>query len=139
MTATADISAQERTYDTDALRLDTGFDGLKILRGQSDSLVLSIGVVKPVDVSRLLAESPNAVAQAKIFEANYRQGIWTALLGVAIWPTIYGINHIGTNQPVPLAVTIVSVALVGYGATRIDTAKRALSKAIWWYNRDLKK
>ena len=83
MTSTAEIEAQERTYDEDALRLDSGFSGLRILRGVSDSIVLKVGIVKAVDVARLVAPPPNAVAQARIFEANYRQGVWTAAVGVA--------------------------------------------------------
>jgi len=139
MTSTAEIEAQERTYDEDALRLDSGFSGLRILRGVSDSIVLKVGIVKAVDVARLVAPSPNAVAQARIFEANYRQGVWTAAVGVAVWAAGYAISRIGANQPVPLGLTFTTVALVTYGAMRIDTAKRALSKAVWWYNRDLKK
>ena len=139
MASAVAVAAQERTYDEDALRIDNGLSGLKIVRGAADSVVLRVGIVRSVDVSRLVATSPNAVAQAKVFEANYRQGIWTAVLGLAIWPAVFAINHIGTNQPVPLGITITTVALVTYGAVRIDTARRALSKAIWWYNRDLKR
>jgi hypothetical protein len=134
-----EIGAQERTYDEDALRLDSGFGGLKIVRGVSDSVVLTIGMFRAVDVARLVASSPNAVAQAKVFESNYRQGIWTAALGVAVWAGVFAINHIGPNQPVPLGVTFTTVALVTYGAMRVGTANRALSKAVWWYNRDLKR
>ena len=139
MASAVATSAQERTYDEDALRIDSGLTGLRIVRGATDSVVLTVGIVRPADVARLVATSPNAVAQAKVFETNYRQGIWTALLGAAIWPAAFAINHIGTNQPVPLAITITTVALVTYGEIRLDTAKRALSKAVWWYNRDLKR
>jgi len=139
MAATVEIGAQERTYDEDALRLDSGFGGLRIVRGVADSLVLTVGIVRFVDAARLVAASPNAVAQAKVFESNYRQGVWTAVLGAAIWPAVFGIGHIGTNQPVPVGITVTSLALVTYGAIRVETAKRALSKAVWWYNRDLKR
>ena len=40
---------------------------------------------------------------------------------------------------IPTALTIVSVSLITYGGTKLESAYRALSKAIWWYNRDLKK
>jgi hypothetical protein len=139
MAPTMEVRAQDRTYDAAALRLDSGFDGLKVVRGVSDSVVLSIGILRAADVVQLVGPSPNAITQAKVFEANYRKGVWTAVLGMAIWPTVYAINHIGPNQPVPLGVTFISAALVVYGAQRIDSAKRALSRAIWWYNRDLVK
>lgn len=139
MASTFEIEAQERTYDEAALRLESGFSGLRIVRGVSDSVLLAIGFVRRADVAGLLAPSPNAVEQAKVFEGNYRQGVWTGVLGVAVWAAAFGIGHIGTNQPVPLGVTFTTFALVTYGAMRVETAKRALSKAIWWYNRDLKR
>ena len=138
MTSSVEITAQARTYDDDALRVEATFSGVRVLRGIGDSVVLSLGVVRPVQLSRLVERSANAVAQAKIFESNYRQGIWTAALGLVIWPVLYAINHIGANYPVPLINTIICIALVIYGAQRLDTARRALSKAVWWYNRDLK-
>jgi hypothetical protein len=138
MTSSALVEAQERTYDEAALRLESDLSGIRIVRGISDSVVLTAGLVKRSDVTRLVASSQNAVTQAKIFEANYRQGVWTGIAGLAVWAAVYGINHIGTNQPVTAPTTFVSIALVVYGAIRVDSAKRALSKAIWWYNRELK-
>ncbi|MFL5640454.1 MAG: hypothetical protein ACJ78M_13870 [Gemmatimonadaceae bacterium] len=137
MTSVVEIEAQARTYDEDALRVESGLGGIRILRGVSDSIVLTVGIVRPAKVSQILSASPNAVAEAKLFESNYRWGVWTAALGVAVWGGAFAINHIGTNQPVPVPITIMSLVLVTYGAMRADTAKRALSKAIWWYNRDL--
>jgi len=138
MASAVEIDAQERTYDADALRLEAGFSGLRIVRGAADSVVLTVGLVRRVDLERLVSTSPSAVAEAKVFESNYRQGIWTAVAGVATWVAVFGINRIGPNQPVPIGVTVTALVLVTYGAMRLDTAKRALSKAIWWYNRDLK-
>ena len=139
MASTVEIESQERTYDQAALRVDGRLGRLRIVRGISDSVVLTVGIIRSAGVAKLVASSPNAVAQAKLFEANYRQGIWTAALGVGVWGWAFAINHIGVNQPVPLGITFTTLALVTYGAVRLDTATRALSRAIWWYNRDLKK
>ncbi|MFL5595362.1 MAG: hypothetical protein ACJ785_12235 [Gemmatimonadaceae bacterium] len=137
MPSVVEIEAQARTYDKDALRVESVLGGIRILRGVSDSIVLTVGIVRPAKVSQILSASPNAVVQARLFESNYRWGVWTAALGVAVWGGVFAINHIGTNQPMPVPITIMSLVLVTYGAMRADTAKRALSKAIWWYNRDL--
>ena len=133
------LTAQDNTYDASALRIEGHLGDVRIVRGVSDSVVLTVGIVRPVDVARLVAASPNAVAQAKVFESNYRQGIWTGVVGVGVWAAVFAIDHIGPNVPVPVGVTFTTVALVTYGAMRVDTAKRALSKAVWWYNRDLKR
>lgn len=138
MTSTALVEAQEQTYDEAALRLESDLSGIKIVRGVSDSVVLTAGFVRRADVAGLVVSSPNAVTQARIFEANYRQGIGTTIAGLAVWAAVYGINHVGDNHAVPAPITWTTIALVIYGAIRVDTAKRALSKAIWWYNRDLK-
>ena len=38
-----------------------------------------------------------------------------------------------------LVLTIAGVALITYGGWRLGNAYRALSKSIWWYNRELKR
>jgi hypothetical protein len=43
------------------------------------------------------------------------------------------------DQLIPSTMTITSVGLIAYGASRLERAYRGLSKAIWWYNRELKK
>jgi hypothetical protein len=44
------------------------------------------------------------------------------------------------NQAVPSGLTVAGVSLITYGGWRLGNAyKRALSKSVWWYNRDLKK
>jgi len=133
------LIAHGNSCDASALRIEGNLGDVRIVRGVSDLVVLTVGIVRPVDVARLVAASPNAVAQAKVFESNYRQGIWTGVVGVGVWAAVFAIDHIGPNVPVPVGVTFTTVALVTYGAMRVDTAKRALSKAVWWYNRDLKR
>ena len=92
------LTAQDNTYDASALRIEGHLGDVRIVRGVSDSVVLTVGIVRPVDVARLVAASPNAVAQAKVFESNYRQGIWTAVLGVASWAAVFGISTSGPTN-----------------------------------------
>ena len=133
------MTAQERSYDENALRIDEHHGTIRIVRGASETVVAKIGVFRAVDVAALVRPSPNAVAEATVFERNYRPGTWMASLVIATLGAAIGASRIsGLNQVIPTSLTIVSVSLITYGGFKLETAHRALSKAIWWYNRDLK-
>jgi hypothetical protein len=131
------VMGQGQIYDQQALRVDAA-PGLQIVRGANDSVVLKIGEFKRSRLSELVSSSPNAVAQAEIFEKNYRPGSWFAGSGIALFGLYLGISSM---QPRPTAAAWLipaSVGLIVYGGYRLQLAYRALHKAIWWYNRDLK-
>ena len=109
------------------------------MRGVDDSVVLKIGEFKSVDLVGLVSSSPNAAAQARLFESNYHPGLSITALGIALMGVGIGVSRMDVDQLVPSALTITSVGLIVYGASRLERAYRGLSKAIWWYNRDLKK
>jgi hypothetical protein len=132
--------AQEATYDEDALRVEQHRGTISIVRGVSESVVLEVGAFRAVDVAGIVSRSSNAVTQAKIFENNYRPGTWILSVGVATLGAALGSYRVnGLNQAVPTGLTIAGVSLITYGGWRLGNAHRALSRSVWWYNRDLKK
>jgi hypothetical protein len=132
------MAAQEATYDENALRVDQHRGTISIVRGVSETVVAKVGAFRGVDVAGIVSRSPNAVVQAKIFEHDYRPGTWIASLGVATLGLALGSYRIaGLNQAIPTGLTIGGVSLITYGGWRLGNAYRALSKSIWWYNRDL--
>jgi hypothetical protein len=134
------LTAQDRSYDENALRVDQRRGTIRIMRGVSETVVAKIGVVRGVDVASIVSPSPNAVAEAKIFQRDYRPGSWFASLGIMTLGAAIGASRIpDINQVIPTGLTIASVALLTYGGSRLESAYRALSRAIWWYNRDLTK
>ena len=134
------MTAQEATYDENALRVDQHRGTITIVRGVSEAVVAKIGAFRGVDVGGIVSPSPNAVAQARIFEHDYRPGTWIASLGVATLGVALGSYRIaGLNQAIPTGLTIAGVSLLTYGGWRLGNAYSALSKSVWWYNRDLKK
>ena len=138
MSTTVQLPAQEKVYDEAALRFESDLSGVQILKGATDSLVLKIGYFRKANVVPLVAGSSTAADHAKLFEKNYRPGVWTAIGGAAVLAYGFVVSRIGENRPIPAGVIVTSLVLVSYGLTRIEAAKRSLSKAIWWYNRDLK-
>jgi hypothetical protein len=134
------MTAQEGTYDENALRVDQHRGAISIVRGVSETVVVKVGAFRAADVAGIVSPSPNAVAQAKIFEHDYRPGTWIASLGIATLGVAIGSYRIADlNQALPTGLTIAGVSLITYGGWRLGNAYRALSKSVWWYNRDLKK
>jgi len=138
-TAPTPMRAQERNYDENALRIDEHGGTIRIVKGASETVVAKIGVFRAVDVAAVVSPSPKAVAEATVFQRNYRPGTWLASVGIATLGAAIGASRIsGLNRAVPTSLTIVSVSLITVGGVKLETAHRALARAIWWYNRDLK-
>ena len=134
------MTAQEATYDENALRVEQHRGSISIVRGISETVLLKVGPFRAADVAAIVNPSPNAVAEARKFEHDYRPGTWIASLGVATLGLAIGSSRIADlNQAIPTGLTIAGVSLITYGGWRLGNAYRALSKSVWWYNRDLKR
>ncbi|HMG69532.1 MAG TPA: hypothetical protein VK544_00355 [Gemmatimonadaceae bacterium] len=133
------VTAQERNYDENALRIEEHGGTISLVRGRSETVVAKIGVFRAVDVAAVVSPSPKAIAEATVFQRNYRPGTWLASLGIATLGAAIGASRInGVNQSIPTSLTIVSVSLITVGGVKLERANRALARAVWWYNRDLK-
>jgi hypothetical protein len=132
------MNAQDHSYDEKALRVDARFGEVRIVRGVDGPVVGQIGIVRGADVATIVSGSPNAVAEAREFQRNYRPGMITVGLGLIALGASTGISQIhGVNRGITTGLTIVTVGLITYGGTRLQRAYNALSRSIWWYNRDL--
>lgn len=133
------MAAEGQSYEQSALRLETNFGDVKIVRGVDGTVVGKIGVFRGVDVAQVVAASPNAVADAREFQRNYRPG--TILLGLGL---ISLGASVGTSQMhdggggITTGLTIATFGLITYGGSKLQKAYNALHKSLWWYNRDLK-
>jgi len=133
------MTAQERNYDESALRVDHRRGTITIVRGVSETTVLKVGAFRAADLAGIVSPSPNAVVEAKIFERDYLPGAWITSLGIATLGAAIGSSKIADlNQAIPIGLTIAGMSLIVYGGLRLENAYRALSKSVWWYNRDLK-
>lgn len=133
------MNAQDRSYDENALRLEDHF-GVQIVRGVGGVVVGKVGVFRGIDVSAVVSPSPNAVAEAKAFQRDYKPGMLLGATGIVALGAAVGTSRInGVSQFVPTGITILSVGLLSYGGSKLERAYQALSKSIWWYNRDLVK
>jgi hypothetical protein len=128
-----------RTYGAAALRFETRWGNVSIIRGADGPVVGTLGWFRDFDLTQLLATSPPAVADARVFETNNFRGsvvgaigATTALIGVVVAAN-------SSNNAASPVLVIGGVGAMVWGAQHLSMSYSALSRALWWYNRDLKK
>jgi hypothetical protein len=128
-----------RTYGAASLRFETSWGNVSIIRGADGPVVGTLGWFRDFDLTQLLAASPPAVADARVFETNNFRGsvvgaigATTALIGVVVAAN-------SSNNAASPVLVIGGVGAMVWGAQHLSTSYSALSRALWWYNRDLKK
>jgi len=126
------------TYDARALRIESHWGSKQIVRGADGPVVGTAGVFRTADVAQIVAGSPRAEAEARLFKASHRSGAVASALGALT----FGVGLIATtNSSNNAATPILMIGGLGsilWGARRLDSAYSSLSRAVWWYNRDLK-
>ena len=133
------LSAQTGSYEQNALRLEDHRGDTRIVRGVDGTVLGTIGGFHGIDVVKIVSASENATVEAKKFAHDYAPGTWVTALGIATLGASVGVARMNdANRGVATGLTIMSTSLIIYGATRLESAYNALSRAIWWYNRDLK-
>lgn len=134
------MAAQEPSYDENALRVESRQGNLRILRGVEGTIVSRAGIFHGPKVASLVMQSDSALAEAKVFERDYQPGQRLAALGIATLGAAIGTSRIHDINPfIQVGLTATSFIAIGFGAKKLDSAYQALSRAIWWYNRDLKR
>lgn len=125
-------------YDSLALRLETHMGEFRIIRGLNGPEVGHIGMFTRVNLEPLVAPSANATREAREFNRNHGPGMLAGVTGLVIFGVAAAASSVSNANWGLTAATAGGGALMIYGAVRLDKAYSSLSKAIWWYNRDLK-
>lgn len=134
------MSAQDSSYDQNALRVESHRGDLQIVRGIEGTVVARAGVFRGPRVADLVGQSGKALEEARIFEREYQPGQYLAALGIGVMGAALGASRIADLNPlIPTGLTGVSIVLIAYGGAKLHRATQALSRAIWWYNRDLQR
>ena len=133
------VNAQAGSYDDNALRVEGQRGDFRIVRGTEGTLIGKIGVFRGIDVTRLVASSEKATIEAKSFARDYRPGVLLLSVGIATLGAGIGLSEIqNVNRAITTGLMLAGTGLIIYGAGRLENAYNALSRSIWWYNRDLK-
>jgi hypothetical protein len=124
-------------YDSQALRFESRWGSADIIRGAKGEVVGTVGWFRDFDLEKLVQSSPQASAAAHDFRvSNFRGSLVTSIGAslVAIGLVVAGNNSNNASTPV---LIIAGVGGIGWGLSHINSSYGALSRALWWYNRDL--
>jgi hypothetical protein len=128
-----------RTHSTDALRFESNWGNVSIIRGADGPVVGTLGWFRDFDLKQLLASSPSAAADVRAFETNNFRGSLVGAIGATT--TLIGVvvaANSSNNAASPVLV-IGGVGAMLWGAQHLSMSYSSLSRALWWYNRDLKR
>jgi hypothetical protein len=127
------------TYAAGALRFESSWGNVSIIRGADGPVVGTLGWFRDYDLTQLLASSPEAVADARKFQTDNFRGSLVGTLGATT--TVIGVivaANSSNNAASPVLI-IGGVGAMVWGAQHLSMSYSALSRALWWYNRDLKR
>ena len=125
------------SYDSRALRLEADWGRLRLLQGVDGLVVGTAGLFKTVNAEKIVTGSPRAEMEAKLFRGSHRRGALASAVGAVTF--VVGVVA-STNNANNAATPVLMIAGAGgmlWGARQINSAYSSLSRAVWWYNRDL--
>jgi hypothetical protein len=136
--STADAQSNDSTRGNDgqALRFESYWGNAKIIRGADGPVVGTAGWFRSFDVEKVVAASPPALAEARVYKTNSFRGSVVASVGAlaTVVGVVVAVN--GSNAASPILI-IGGVGAMGWGAQHLNTAVAALSRSLWYYNRDV--
>lgn len=128
------------TYDECALRLEPAWFGEALVRGQSGAKVGLVGGFGGPRLGHIAQQSDSARLYLRAYDRDYTPGALTATLGAgaATVAWLAAAANEGTHERRNWTIiALASTWVTWHGARRVERAHRALSRGIWWYNRDL--
>ncbi len=134
---TVSSSDSSRSYDTQALRFETRWGSADIIRGANGPVVGTAGWFRSFDVEKLVESSPQAATDARDFKtANFRGSLVGALGATTLLVGAIMTSNTSNNAASPILI-VVGAGAVAWGVQHLNRGYAALSRSMWWYNRDL--
>ena len=126
-----------RAYDVQALRFESRWGSADIKRGAAGSSIGTVGWFRNFDVEQLVSASPRAVTEARTFRAeNFHGSLATGVGAVTFLTGIVIASNSSNNAASPILI-IVGAGGIAWGVQHLQVGYSALTRAFWWYNRDL--
>jgi len=126
-----------RAYSTQALRFESSWGSANIVRGAEGPVVGTVGWFRDFDVAKLVESSPKAVVEARDFQSKNFRGSLVSSIGAATVAIGIVVSANSSNNAASPILIIGGAGAIGWGLQHINSGYAALSKALWWYNRDL--
>ncbi|MFL5595363.1 MAG: hypothetical protein ACJ785_12240 [Gemmatimonadaceae bacterium] len=126
-----------RAYDAQSLRFELRWGSANIIRGADGPVVGTVGWFRNFDVEKLVASSPRAVTEARSFQTNNFRGSLVGGLGAATLAAGILVASNSSNNASSPVLIIAGAGAIGWGLQHVNRGYAALSRALWWYNRDI--
>lgn len=126
-----------RSYDSQALRFESRWGSADIKRGAAGSSIGTVGWFRNFDVEQLVSASPRAVTEARTFRAENFHGSLATGVGALTFLTGVILTSNSSNNAASPILIIVGAGGIAWGAQHLQLGYSALTRAFWWYNRDL--
>ena len=124
-------------YDVDALRYESRWGSASIKRGAGGTAIGNVGWFHGIDVEPLVAASPKAVAEVRSFKTeNFRGSLATSVSTLTFLTGLVVASNSSNNAASPIMI-IAGAGGIAWGVYHLQLGYSALSRAFWWYNRDL--
>ena len=130
-------SDSSHSYDAQALRFETHWGSADIIRGANGPMIGRVGWFRDFDVEKLVASSPQAVTEARAFKTNNFRGSLVGGLGALTLGIGAVVTANSSNNAASPILIIAGGGVMVWGAQQLNAGYSALSRALWWYNRDL--
>jgi hypothetical protein len=126
-----------QAYDSQALRFESRWGSADIIRGAKGEVVGTVGWFRDFDVEKVVQSSPRAATEAHDFQVNnYRGSLVTSIGASLVTIGIVVASNNSNNASSPILI-IAGAGGIGWGLQHLSRSYAALSRAFWWYNRDL--
>jgi hypothetical protein len=136
-TASAQSKDSTRSTEGQALRYESYFGNARIIRGADGPVVGTAGWFRDFDVEKLVATSPSALSDARLYKTNNVRASVVGSIGATV--TLIGVAvtaNASNNASSPILI-IGGVGMMAWAAQHFTIAYSALSRSLWWYNKDI--
>ena len=137
-TPTAGQEAPTCTYDECALRLrEHGLFGPEVLRGRSSEVIASVGAFGR-SLMNIVQASDSAAYHAHIYDRNKNRAFIASAAGSLLLAASV-VSLTSDEGGLALGFALSGLAFSTAGDRWRRSAQEGMSRALWWYNRDLQR
>lgn len=136
-TAGAQSTDSTRGHEVQALRYESYWGNARIIRGADGPLLGTAGWFRGFDVEKLVAASPTAQSEARLYKTNNFRASVVGSLGATVAVIGIAVTANSSNNAASPMLIIGGVGAMVWSAQHFKAAYSALSRSLWWYNRDL--
>ena len=126
-----------RSTEAQALRYESYFGNARIIRGADGPIVGTAGWFRDFDVEKLVATSPSAVSDARLYKTNNVRASVVGSIGAAVTLIGVAVTANASNNASSPVLIIGGVGMMAWAAQHFTIAYSALSRSLWWYNKDV--